>query len=793
MDRFLLGVGRPTARLCLLVLLTAQCGCSLAQPRARGDKFDPGTQDSATAGKEIPPHEAVAKADIEKSPPLHEKFAATATATDAPLEWASPVWFQAVAEPGSLEPPSPRWRNIGLEAALDLPPSEQPNWRAELASEEPAARLSAAVALARRGVPAGITQLSAAARDSKLKLAARRAAVEALGQLAAAALPTLTELLEQSGKFTGPARSRYVPEVHVELLQVWPQVAAADQTQPLAAALVSPDPAVRRTAVAGYAKLKAALPTAAVDLLVDPEPTVRAAVLRALAELRDPRALDALRNALQDGNLAVRLAAIDGLGCCGDPAATALLEPFRTDRGELLRLAALNALVKLGDERAVQAALADSSWRVRAAIADWLKSAQRGDVAQVLLTDRSWEVRKRVVMALESWPLPAALPLLFPAAECEYPAIRQAAARQLRDRWPAAAELSVIAPPERVREQIASLRARYAQEFAARAEFPPQDQLAAAAQNRLQPGIEPLPHAEHHAANTTNIEERSGDPIETLTCEARCWLTCSVRLKSAAAWERRAALLEFARETQRALFSPELLAALTKYLERELDSTVWLAAFELLADRVDPQIARLIASAAGHNSAEIRKRSLDWFAAHPYQQFAELLLNTLDDDHAAVVIAALRAIAALRQLPDSHPVEELLAARDPAIRLAAAYALAAHGVSPGLPELLRLALHEEPQIRRQCAICLGELGDIRGLVTLVKLLDDRPEVQLAAIGSLKIVTGYDAAVDPQLRRDAGLAQPVNESFADAPTTAHGMSCHEQAKCWKCWHARQKRK
>ncbi len=144
-----------------------------------------------------------------------------------------------------------------------------------------------------------------------------------------------------------------------------------------------------------------------------------------------------------------------------------------------------------------------------------------------------------------------------------------------------------------------------------------------------------------------------------------------------------------------------------------------LAVIQLLANQHSPTVGTLLAIATSHQSAEVRKQSLDWYANHPHQQYQELLMNSLYDDQVTVVMAALKALAALPKLPSSEPIMILLEARDPAIRVAAAYALAAHGINPGYAALIRLTYDNQPAIRRQATLMLGELGDIRALRRIV--------------------------------------------------------------------------
>ncbi|MGC4004119.1 MAG: HEAT repeat domain-containing protein [Pirellulales bacterium] len=122
------------------------------------------------------------------------------------------------------------------------------------------------------------------------------------------------------------------------------------------------------------------------------------------------------------------------------------------------------------------------------------------------------------------------------------------------------------------------------------------------------------------------------------------------------------------------------------------------------------------------------------------------------------------------------------------MRLAAAYALASHGINPGYASLINLTYHDDPTVRRKSAIYLGELGDVRALEELIRLLDDRPEVRAAAIVSLKLLAGFDAGDSDLHRRAAGIETPP----AIPGTPAKTITPLQQARCWKCWYEQTRR-
>ncbi len=696
-----------------------------------------------------------------------------ALATTNPT-WASEAWILAVEDPNSTSELREHWRHYPLEAALELARNEQPRWHESLAGNDLAARTQAAIALARLGDLESLPMLQAAVREQNLKLSTRRAAAEALGRLPpAAALASVESLLREYGRYDGEAGARYLPDLHAELLLVWQRQSPPASNALALDALASPAPAVRRAALRAFLRpAQDQLLAQVLDLASDQDAITRGLLLRVLATRHDPRTLDMAEQALRDPELSVKLAALRALAEFGGEQAVAVLKSKQADSGELIRAVALAGLAKCGEPSALETALKDKSWRVRCGLAEALTqdSGTRGQkLAEHLLADRSAEVRKTTIDALAQWPWPAAGPLLLSAAENEFPSVRQEAIHQLRSRWSAARELTVSASPERLRTQCAELRLQLNNEL-----------------SRLKSAASPI--------KLSAWEEHISDELETkaeqivrqnnivLKQQDAAWQHCAIRLREKQATERRAAIQNFHQALDGCTCEQAIWQELQTILEQEQDGAVWLAALALFASQQEPYLAPLLALGASHPIAEVRKQSLEWFITNPSPAYGELLTNSLFDDHLAVIQAALRALAALPELPNPRAIEELLAARDPAIRLAAAYALAAHGVPPGYAALIRLAYHEEPLVRRQVALLLGELGDIRSLNELIRLLDDRPEVQLAGLTALKLILGRDISQDSGAQARAGVVGG-SKNIAGNVT----LTCAEQCRCWKTWH------
>ncbi|MGC4004122.1 MAG: HEAT repeat domain-containing protein [Pirellulales bacterium] len=359
------------------------------------------------------------------------KFTATPVAENAAdqTSWATDAWVAVIEDPLSEQPPTERWRHLGLEAALDLPSERQPNWRAEIASTDRIRSLNAAIAAARSGDSVGLTRLMSAIRDTTLDTrkryepsglgrpissvaSCRLAAVEALGRLPPElATPAIEDLLKEFARFDGPAVARYSPEVHAELLYAWARVAPAGSEEPLRLALPSPSVLVSCAAVRGYLIRNTMEPSPElVDMLADPDTQVRLNTLRVLTAARHPEAFESACHCLNDADLSIKIGGLTSLGKLGGDHAKRVVEPYRRDKGEAVRAAATVALVRLGDGTALESALADSSAKVRRALVDTLKDDQNVELAERLLADKSNDVRVRTVESLNDWPWEKAAP-----------------------------------------------------------------------------------------------------------------------------------------------------------------------------------------------------------------------------------------------------------------------------------------------------------------------------------------------------------------------------------------------
>jgi hypothetical protein len=98
--------------------------------------------------------------------------------------------------------------------------------------------------------------------------------------------------------------------------------------------------------------------------------------------------------------------------------------------------------------------------------------------------------------------------------------------------------------------------------------------------------------------------------------------------------------------------------------------------------------------------------------------------------------------------------------------LASAIALADSKFDAGLAAIERLSLETDLEIRRAATVAMGELRDDVFLPRLMELINDRRDIQIAAMTSLAAIAGKDVA--------------HQEGAALLPD--------EQVRCWERWYA-----
>lgn len=747
-------------------------------------------------------------------------------AKDAPAELlpqlaaalADSGWVRA-ANVDLLDRAAWRWKHPALEAVCG--PESHAALAAALSANNRVVAANAAIMQVRAGAAApAIHVVVAAVKDRSGPLPLRCAAAEALGRAATGEVKPL--LLENAVQAAAPSAA-YAAELQAELIlalarQIHPAsdpeffqylyaaapVRAAGAPQATRqAAVVSPHVEVRSAAVAAWSGRAVALPPPLLARASDDDPRVRLLVVRLVGICGEPRAVEILQPALADGDLNVKLAAIAALGQLRGEghaaAAKSLLLPLAGNPlgGERIRSEAVRALGALGDEQAVRAAAEDRSWRVRQAAAQALGDlppSRRTQLAPALIADPSPMVQTQAIAIVGGWPLDEAVPLLLQALEQRSAAARKAAAEQLSRRWPDAQIFAPLAPPAVRQETLARLKEDWERSARTRdAGGGPSDShvpasptadpallararrlllklqtggttgdLQAVAQQLRSLGPELVAVAQSVPLEQPLPEALFSDLLPKLGEE----YAALDRLQRGTADERRQAL-QFLSERGRSMPLPPLAARrLLELVLPQRDPQVWRGALAAVVLSGSPAAIRLATAGASHPDADIRRRSCEHLACFPDPRQAQVLLACAADTDPQVVRAALAALERGGQLPDAAPLDRLLAADDGLLRLAAARTLARLGAPQGWLALERLSFDANPEIRRHVAMALGELADPAGTDILIRLLDDRPAVQRAALQSLPLATGVELSA------------------------AEGSRPHSLAAQWKAWRAGQ---
>ncbi len=174
------------------------------------------------------------------------------------------------------------------------------------------------------------------------------------------------------------------------------------------------------------------------------------------------------------------------------------------------------------------------------------------------------------------------------------------------------------------------------------------------------------------------------------------------------------------------------------------------------------------------DQAEVRRRACEQVGQMKRVQLAAALAPLVNDPDNSVARAAAKAFGNLGPLPDTEPLEQLLAAKDHAIRVEAATSLCKAGSHAGAAAISRLSYDADPAIRQQVAESIGSLGDRQFLSILIRFLDDARSVQRAALIALPKVVGTDETL------------AASGDSGTPPTTT------QQIAAWKAWHEEQSR-
>jgi HEAT repeat protein len=705
---------------------------------------------------------------------------ADATPTDQFNELAAAEWVLAPAQPSEVdrllnpfaEPkwPARRWRHFGLEAMLSRADAARHLKTAARARDKTIA-INAAIGLAQIGDTSSLTMLADTAASDHRPRSMRGAAIESLALMKVADADTALErLADVLGNWEGTARSRYNPDLHADVVRALSIRPSAKGGYSLVAALGSPSAEVRNEAALAYERLAGSvqLPAKFADLVGDESARVRAAVVRALVACRDASAGAAVERALMDEDLGVRIAAVHSLSELGGAANHDRLRGLLDDSSELIRAAAVQATVRLNDIGSASQAAGDKSWRVRLALAASLARIPPrygSPIAMQLIGDVDLKVQRRAVQSIATWPAYDAIPLLLSAAERGSVLARRDAIEQLQRQRPAAESFPLYTSADRQLDEIRRLRQQWEQEANGR--------TAADAISQ-------------DARITAHEEARAIDVVTSLAAGSLA--------------ERRAAARRLSAEYHEKPLPPAAVEKLAELIEAEPDGQLWIDVMRLVARSNTVAAAQIASAGASHANSEVRRRACGWFAAHTSDLGADVLINSLDDEDASVVLAAVVALGLQSHVSNLDRLERLLTADDHLLRVAAAESLARLGSPAGFQALSRLTYDPDAKVRRLAATAVGNvyaalsientlrhasasaasgaaIGDqfrAQFVNDLVQLLDGRTEVRRAAVIALAKVTGEEPP------KTAGT--PPSRAFGALPDEAHDTAA--AAAWWK---------
>ena len=149
-----------------------------------------------------------------------------------------------------------------------------------------------------------------------------------------------------------------------------------------------------------------------------------------------------------------------------------------------------------------------------------------------------------------------------------------------------------------------------------------------------------------------------------------------------------------------------------------------------------------------HESAEVRRRTLEILSETGRADAAPLVERALSDEDAGVRTGAIRTLARLRGEKAAEVMLEHLADEDPRLRASAMASLLggpeAEGRQRAERALAELVADDDPDSRAEAARALGHVGDPAGSEVLVQLLYDR---------DLRVVRASIDAVRQRAERD----------------------------------------
>ncbi len=777
----------PLATLPCVLLIAAGFGCTSTVPHFHVDRValerirEPLSSESVGSGE--------SPADGSVAPGYDAALTSVLT---------QPHWIRSVRSPEVAES-TWRWVYPAVDALLAEKPAYQAELQSHLRASDPIVAANAAIALARSGDRKVAEALAAAVGNAQLAPPVRYAAAETLGRIPSAT-PLLQQLVDKEAARANRSGTGYSAAVHGELIRsLGNQARPADEPR-LISALTAPADEVKFAALDVWQQASGdPFPEEGLLLLNHPDPRIRARVMPVLARHPSGNTMDRLASSLRDPDLNVRSAAIRALGMMGDERSVPQLEQVLEGGVEAERIAAIRALADLGRADSVAIGGRDKEWRVRLAVAEVLPDLPgQPDVAlaKTLLDDASAEVQYQTVAAIRDWPPGTAEPLLLEALEkCTY-RCQKLAADSLAATWPEGRPLLEAfpfgQPPGVSCPALAQIRQAYAQR-----RIPPGEDAGERAPRETTFSDEELASvsaslqllqtvggdAERRAeafANLRRFDSALLDMLEYLVDQRGIALPECIygellvdRLPELATVEqlgqgdihvRRQAARQlaegFAGRPPRAI----LIHRLAELAVTETDAAVWQTLLTAIAEEENEPTFRLVYAATCHESAGIRQSACEHLGRHPRPEHAAVLLATLEDASEPVACAAVDALGHCGGNFDPARIVSLLGSRSEMVQIAAATTLARLDRPEGSAALERLACSDNDQTRLRVAQVMGRLAMAEFAPTLIRLLDDRHGIRLAALNSLPEVADCQEAGTP------------------------GLNEHDRVEAWRRWAA-----
>ena len=143
-----------------------------------------------------------------------------------------------------------------------------------------------------------------------------------------------------------------------------------------------------------------------------------------------------------------------------------------------------------------------------------------------------------------------------------------------------------------------------------------------------------------------------------------------------------------------------------------------------------------------HDSAEVRRKTLDILADTGREDAAHLVEQALGDEDAEVRTGAMRTLTQLRRERAAELMLQHLDERDPRLRASAVVSLLGNGEGEGVDRaeqvFAEMVADDDPYVRAEMAGALGQVGDPVASDVLVQLLYDRDlKVVQASIGAVR--------------------------------------------------------